>query len=70
MTQPIPAPRPRGRRVAVALAVPVLGWALLARPGAATVQARDNLIRGIEPTGPAVAGSAPVRGCSPGSPAG
>jgi len=39
---------------AVALAVPVLGWSLFARPGAATVMARDNLIRGIEPAGPAV----------------
>jgi tight adherence protein C len=33
--------------VAVALAVPVLGWSLFARPGTATVQARDNLNRGI-----------------------
>jgi tight adherence protein C len=33
--------------VAVALAVPVLGWSLFARPGAATVQARQNLVRGI-----------------------
>jgi tight adherence protein C len=40
--------------LAVALAVPVLGWSLFARPGAATLQARDNLIRGIEPAGPAV----------------
>jgi tight adherence protein C len=40
--------------VAVALAVPVLGWSLFARPGAAALQARDNLIRGIEPAGPAV----------------
>ncbi len=39
---------------AVALAVPVLGWSLIARPGAAAVQARDNLIRGIQPVGPAV----------------
>ena len=46
--------------VAVALAIPVLGWSLLARPGAATVQARDNLIRGIEPTvGPTVGRSGP-----------
>ena len=55
---------------AVALAVPVLGWSLLARPGAAAVQARDNLIRGIEPVGPAVGAAAPVPGCSAGSPAG
>jgi tight adherence protein C len=33
--------------VAVALAVPVLGWSLFVRPGAATVQARDNLVRSI-----------------------
>jgi tight adherence protein C len=36
---------------AVALAVPVLGWSLFARPGAATLQARHNLVRGIEPVG-------------------
>ena len=41
--------------VAVALAVPVLGWALFARPDAATLQARDNLIRGVEPIGPGTA---------------
>ncbi|SFP32217.1 tight adherence protein C [Geodermatophilus dictyosporus] len=42
--------------LAVALAVPLLGWALLARPDAATVQARDNLTRGLDaaPVGPAV----------------
>ncbi len=40
---------------AVALAVPVLGWALFAGPGAATVQARENLVRGLGPAGPAVA---------------
>jgi tight adherence protein C len=39
---------------AVALAVPVLGWSLIARPDAAAVQARDNLVRGIQPVGPAV----------------
>ena len=38
---------------AVALAVPVLGWSLFARPGAATLQARDNLVRGITPVTPA-----------------
>jgi tight adherence protein C len=37
--------------VAVALALPVLGWAIFARPDAATVQARDNLLRGVEPRG-------------------
>ena len=46
--------------VAVALALPVLGWSLFARPGAATVQARDNLIRGIQPTaGPTTERSGP-----------
>jgi tight adherence protein C len=39
--------------VAVALAVPVLGWSLFARPGSVAGQARDNLLRGIEPAGPA-----------------
>jgi tight adherence protein C len=39
--------------VAVALAVSVLGWSLLAGPATATAQARDNLIRGIAPVGPA-----------------
>ncbi|TFV66042.1 UNVERIFIED_ORG: type II secretion system F family protein [Bacillus sp. AZ43] len=39
--------------VAVALAVPVLGWSLFARPDAATLQARDNLVRGMQPTDPA-----------------
>jgi tight adherence protein C len=41
--------------VAVALAVPLLGWSLFARPDAATVRARDNLVRGIEPIGPRTA---------------
>ncbi len=39
---------------AVSLAVPVLGWSLFARPSAATLQARDNLVRGMEPVGPTV----------------
>jgi tight adherence protein C len=39
--------------LAVALAVPALGWALFARPAAATVLARQNLARGLEPAGPA-----------------
>jgi tight adherence protein C len=40
--------------VAVAAALPLLGWSLFARPSAAAVQARDNLVRGIElPVGPA-----------------
>ncbi|MBM7804933.1 tight adherence protein C [Geodermatophilus bullaregiensis] len=33
---------------AVAVAVPVLGWALLARPGAAAAQVRDNLLLGLD----------------------
>jgi tight adherence protein C len=33
--------------VAVVSAVPLVGWALLARPHASTAQARDNLTRGI-----------------------
>jgi tight adherence protein C len=44
---------------AVALAVPVLGWALFSRPSAATAQARDNLIRGIEQVGPVAERSGP-----------
>ncbi|SNR67022.1 type II secretion system F family protein [Blastococcus mobilis] len=40
---------------AVGLAVPVLGWSLFARPDAATVQARDNLLRGVEAVGPGTA---------------
>ncbi|TQN43593.1 tight adherence protein C [Blastococcus colisei] len=34
--------------IAVAVAVPVLGWSLFARPDAVAVQSRDNLLRGIE----------------------
>jgi tight adherence protein C len=34
--------------LAVGLALPLLGWALLSRPDAATVQARANLARGID----------------------
>jgi tight adherence protein C len=33
---------------AVALALPLLGWALLARPHTAAVQARHNLVRGLD----------------------
>jgi tight adherence protein C len=43
--------------VVVALAVPLLGWALLARPDAAVVQARDNLVRGLVPAGAASPGT-------------
>jgi len=42
---------------AAGLALPLLGWALFARPGDATVQARSNLVRGLDP----VADSAPAR---------
>jgi tight adherence protein C len=38
--------------MAMALAVPVLGWSLFARPDTATVAARDNLVRGIQSTAP------------------
>jgi tight adherence protein C len=34
---------------AVALALPLLGWAVFARPSAAAAQARRNLIRDLEP---------------------
>ncbi|RBY94873.1 type II secretion system F family protein [Blastococcus sp. TBT05-19] len=34
--------------LAVAAAVPLLGWALLARPASPTARARDNLLRGID----------------------
>ncbi len=34
--------------VAVVAALPLVGWAVFARPAASTVQARDNLTRGIQ----------------------
>jgi tight adherence protein C len=37
----------------VAAAVPLLGWALVARPQSVTAQARDNLVRGIDVADPA-----------------
>jgi tight adherence protein C len=43
---------------AVALALPLLGWSLLARPGVTVAQARENLVRGIDLPG---AGSATPR---------
>ena len=46
-----------GAALAVGLALPVLGWALLARPDAAAVAVRDNLQRGLG--GPAAAGARP-----------
>jgi len=47
---------------AVALAVPLLGWALLARTDPTAVAARDNLVRGYAPTvgGPARSGPGAV----------
>jgi tight adherence protein C len=50
LTPALPAPV-LAAAVAVVLAVTVLVWALFARPGAATVQARDNLLRGVGPIG-------------------
>src|SRR4051812_32133128 len=44
-TLPLPV---LGGALAVASALPLLGWSLLARPGATTVLARDNLVRGID----------------------
>ncbi|MFD2092078.1 type II secretion system F family protein [Blastococcus deserti] len=41
--------------VVVASAVPLLGWALLARPDAGAVQARDNLLRGVGAADPRAA---------------
>jgi tight adherence protein C len=38
---------------AVALALPLLGWALVARPDPGAIRARDNLARGLDLTGPA-----------------
>jgi tight adherence protein C len=49
--------------LAVALALPLLGWALFARPQNTAVRARDNLLRGIDLAEP---GSAAGRGV-PGS---
>jgi tight adherence protein C len=34
--------------VAVALALPLLGWSLFARPSTSAAQARDNLVRGMD----------------------
>jgi tight adherence protein C len=48
-TLPIPV---LAAALAVGLALPVFGWALLARPDAATVRARDNLARGLVTGGP------------------
>ncbi|HEY0508785.1 MAG TPA: type II secretion system F family protein [Blastococcus sp.] len=44
---------------AMALAVPLLGWSLFARPGTATAQVRDNLVRGIVAGGPVAERSGP-----------
>jgi tight adherence protein C len=46
--------------LAVAGALPVLGWALVARPSAAAVQARQNLARGLDaPGAPSAARTGP-----------
>jgi tight adherence protein C len=47
--------------LAVALALPLLGWSLFARPGATAVETRDNLVRGIAlpEAGPGSGGSGP-----------
>ncbi len=50
--------------LAAALAVPLLGWALLARPQDAAARARANLVRGMELPTP----SGPGRGWCPGWP--
>ena len=50
--------------LAVALAVPLLGWALLARPQDAAARARVNLTRGLTCPVPLPPGDAP--GCCPG----
>ena len=47
LTPSLPAPV-LAAVLAVALALPLLGWSVLARPGAAAVQTRDNLVRGID----------------------
>jgi tight adherence protein C len=52
-TLPIPV---LAAALAVGLALPLLGWAFLARPDAATLQARDNLARGLVAGRPALAG--------------
>jgi tight adherence protein C len=54
----IPAPV-LAAALAAALALPLLGWALLARPSAAAAEARDNLLRGM-----AVPGSGSAAGRS------
>ena len=43
---------------AVALALPLCGWAVFARPDPAVVQARDNLVRGLDAGVTAAAGPA------------
>jgi tight adherence protein C len=52
MMTPIPV---LAAAAAVALAVPLVGWALFARPQDAVVQARANLTRGLDPAGPVTA---------------
>jgi tight adherence protein C len=56
LTPSLPAPV-LAAVLAVSLALPLLGWSLFARPGASTVQARENLVRGIELPGTGSAGA-------------
>ncbi len=55
--------------LAMTSAVVLLGWAVLAKPSAAAVQARENLVRGIElPVAPRRRGAGPaglLRGLTP-----
>jgi tight adherence protein C len=55
MTTPVPA-LVIGAAVAAAAAVPLLGWAMLARTDPAIDRARDNLTRGIELPGDSAVG--------------
>jgi tight adherence protein C len=54
LTPSLPAPV-LAAALAAALALPLLGWALMARPEATTVEARDNLVRGMVPAAPGAA---------------
>jgi tight adherence protein C len=45
-------PTPALAAAAVALALPLLGWALLSRPDEIVVRTRANLARGLDPAGP------------------
>jgi tight adherence protein C len=58
-TLPLPV---LGAALAVGLALPLLGWAFLARPDTAAVQARGNLALGLDVGGPAKATGRPGAG--------